>query len=150
MTMSRLNNNALGEIAEMRFCIKAIQNKFRISRPIADKYPYDFLIENAGRVIKIQIKSTNNKRAHARATPYFEVDVTRRDRKEGKVKYTSKQIDFMCCYIHPRDRWYIIPVSALKDTRRVVCLPMDPEKKSKWDKYLEAWELLHVKEAESD
>ena len=69
---------------------------------------------------------------------------TRRFRSKRPVAYTKRDIDFVVGYVAPLDRWYVIPVEALKG-RFSIRIFLKECKRGRYEKYREAWHLLRAK-----
>ncbi len=51
--------------------------------------------------------------------------------------YNETEIDFLVAYLVPEDAWYVIPVNKLKGLETLYFYPHG--RRSKWEKYREAW-----------
>jgi hypothetical protein len=47
-----------GEWAELRFMARAAEQGFQVSKPWGETARYDFVVEAAGRFVRVQVKST--------------------------------------------------------------------------------------------
>ena len=102
-----------------------------VCKPYGDSAQYDVGIEVAGRLLRVQIKSTTYSRAGA-----FTCNVVGR----GGKAYASGVVDFFAIYLVPVDIWYVLPFDALAGT---VSLQFAPERRGhKYQPYMEAWHLL--------
>jgi len=119
-----------GEVAELRFMARAVDNGLRIIRPWGDSSRYDFVVELNGKFLRIQVKATSTKIDNA-----YSCHLSRGPQK----RYTKDDIDFIAAYIIPRDIWYIVPVEMTGKSTLV----LSPDKAdSKHARYKEAWHLL--------
>ena len=98
----------VGEFFEAAFLTKAASLGFGVSRPWGDSLSYDFIVDNGEQRWRIQVKATITKHCQS-----YVVN-SRRFRKKRPIAYTKKEIDFLVGYVAPLDRWYVIPVEALK------------------------------------
>jgi len=90
-------------------------------------------VEYGGRYMRVQVKSTIYKIGNAY------VCNTRPDNDHRP--YTVGQIDFLAAYVIPADVWYIVPARAATALKGNIWL--SPHKKGhKYERFLEAWELL--------
>jgi len=121
-----------GEWAELRFMTCASEHGLCVSKPWGDSSRYDFVVEHAGRLMRVQVKSTTFERRHSYIC---HIHASRQQ------PYTSKQIDFVAAYIIPKNIWFIFPIEALL---RASCdLTLSPHlKDSKYAQYQEAWHLM--------
>ena len=98
------NTKITGERSEAGFLYKAAYLEFGIAKPWGDSLRYDFILDNGGRLHRIQVKCTEAIRAGA-----YETRATYTTGK-GRAPYTKKDIDFIAAHVVPLDIWYIIPV----------------------------------------
>ena len=137
--MGTSENNVSGNLAELRFMLRATEEGFNVSQPVGSQLGYDFITEYEGNLNRVNVKSANytqfESRKHRGRTKRYQLQVSKGGKKEV---YTSDDIDFIVGYISVVDRWYVFPVHEL-NVKSVSIGIVGP---SKWDKYVEAWELL--------
>lgn len=121
-----------GEWAELRFMARAAEHGLSVSKPWGESEPYDFVVGNEGKFLRVQVKSTMYRRAnsyycylHARKGPL----------------YTCKQIDFVAVYIVPEDIWFIFPIGVVLEAKSTLILSPHMET-SRNGVYEEAWHLM--------
>ncbi len=119
-----------GEVAELRFMARAADNGLRIIKPWGDNSRYDFVVEQGGKFLRVQVKATSSKLGNA-----YACHLSRGPQK----RYTKADIDFIAAYIIPRDIWYIVPVEVTGMSTVVLSPDME---NSKHARYKEAWHLL--------
>lgn len=120
-----------GEWVELYFMAKAAGYGLRVSRPHGDSSCYDVVVECAGRVLRVQVKSTMHRPAGTRS---YALKGWRAHR------YTKDTVDFFAIYLIPIDTWYILPFDA---TGGNSSLQFTPEGRwEKYKKYRKAWGLL--------
>jgi hypothetical protein len=131
-----------GEWAEMRFMARAAEHGFRVSKPWGESARYDFALEDNGRFLRIQVKSTvTHSRIGYRCV--IQPDKTRTER------YTSGQVDFFAAYVIPKDVWYILPADLVLGMSSQIQL--SPHRKEhRYARYKEAWHLLQEAVAKKD
>ncbi len=133
MTIQAMNlrqAKARGEWAELRFMTRAAEQGLRVTKPWGDNAPYDFAVESRGHFLRVQVKCTQYKRQHSYVCTIC----------SSHVPYQSDQLDFIAAYVIPTETWYILPLQA---TRHQSALVLSPHlKKSKYEKFKEAWHLL--------
>jgi hypothetical protein len=121
-----------GEWAELCFMARARQIGLSVVKPYGDSAQYDVGIENRGRLLRVQVKSTSSRRGRT-----FICNLT----GPGHRAYSQDSVDFFAVYVVPADVWYILPHSATQGTS--VSLRVGPGKFGhKYENYLEAWHLL--------
>jgi hypothetical protein len=92
-----------GEWAELLFMTRALEHGLRVIKPWGDSSRYDFVVETAGRFLRVQVKSTSWRRRKHYACGI---------EGGGKNPYTSAEIDFVAIYVIPADSWYIVPIEV--------------------------------------
>jgi hypothetical protein len=121
---------ARGEWAELRFITRALELKFRVSKPWGDSAPYDLVTEHHGRFRRVQVKCTIFQRGHS-----YKCHLD-----SNGVPYSPKDIDFIAAYVIPTETWYILPIKATNAQPDILLTPHS--KGAKYEKYKEAWHLL--------
>jgi len=121
-----------GEWAELCLMARARQIGLSVVKPYGDSAQYDVGIDNRGRLLRVQVKSTSFHRGRT-----FICNLT----GPGHRAYSQDSVDFFAVYIVPADVWYSVPLAAAQGTS--VSLRLGPGKFGhKYEKYLEAWHLL--------
>src|SRR5579864_1803484 len=93
-----------GEWVEMLFAAKAASLGFIVTKPWGDSSRYDLILENAGRFLRVQVKSTYNLTSD-KTSYQCKLDI------HGKSHYYhTGNADMMAVYIIPEEVWYIMPV----------------------------------------
>jgi hypothetical protein len=121
-----------GNVSEIEFLARAIRKGLSVSRPMFVE-KYDCLIDNGKDVLKVQIKSTT----HWNKSSW---QVSLRNGCTQKEKYKKGDCDFFAIHIIKLNVWYILPFEAVSPK---VCLHPDLDS-CRYDKYKEAWNLLHA------
>jgi hypothetical protein len=119
-----------GEWAELRFMTRAAEHGLCVTKPWGETARYDFAVEHEGHFVRVQVKST------------MFVD---RGGYSCSVRgcsgpYEGDPFDFLAVYLIPEDLWYIIPAEKVRGQGSVALYPR--LRKSKYEKYREAWGLL--------
>jgi len=129
-----------GEIGEAAFLAKASAMGFGVAKPWGDSHRYDLIVDVAGRLLKVQVKSAHCVCAqpgggyHIRAHPH------------QRTPYRADEIDLLVAYIVPEDIWYIFPPRAFRTMKSMRLFPYRGRKMSKFEQYREAWhEFYQVK-----
>jgi hypothetical protein len=126
-----------GEWAELRFMARAAEHGLCITKPWGEMSHYDFAIEYEGRFVRVQVKSTMYKRQGTYVCNVL----------ANNGPYAANQIDFVAAYVIPEDVWYIIPAHIFQ---RQCHVHLSPHlKRSKYERYREAWHLLRAKPSKS-
>lgn len=123
-----------GEWVELLFMTRAAEHGLRVIKPWGDSSRYDFVVESGGRFLRVQVKSTSNRRRNLYACAI---------QGTSRRPYTAADIDFFAIYVIPTDTWYIIPVEVASRVKYVIGLsPHNPRCPNAC--YEEAWHLLQV------
>jgi len=121
-----------GEWAELYFMMMAAGLGMKVSRPFGVA-PYDVGVENPGRVLRVQVKST----IHGRPEHGYSLKLVGSRRK----KYDARTVDFFAILLIPIDEWYIIPFAVIG--KEHCSLHFSPRnRRQKYGQYGEAWHLL--------
>lgn len=120
-------------MAELTFMRKAISLGFGVAKPWGDSDHYDFILNSGNLLWRVQVKSVWSKKSG------YKIRVSGHSTRP----YTAEQIDFLVAYIHPVERWYVLPVRILRN-RLNIDFPVRGGK-SQFDQYLDAWDLFREK-----
>jgi hypothetical protein len=129
------NSKCRGEWAELQFMAKAAKFGLRILKPWGETARYDIVIDNGGRLVRVQIKST----MHFTSEGCYVCGV--RPCKTSKP-YRRGEFDFFAVYIIPEDVWYIIPAKIVVHGKRSGIRLYTSRPTGKYEAYREAWDLL--------
>lgn len=122
-----------GEWAEVHFLARASEHGLCVSKPYGDCRPYDFIVENNGRMFRVQVKSTSSKKPDCGGYSCC-LGPT------GSAGYRLHGMDFLAAYVIPEDVWYIIPSARLTAKRFINLNPRSG--RNPYRQYREAWDLL--------
>lgn len=123
-----------GEWAELVFITVAQGLGFNVAKPWGDSAEYDLALEQDGRFMRVQVKSTESRTEGSEGSYSCHLGGF-----DGRL-YTAKQIDYFACYVVPVDVWYIVPVKRLEGMMTVSLTPH--RKGHKYERYMEAWWFL--------
>jgi hypothetical protein len=134
-----MNNTNIGNISSYKFDLKIKQNtNCYLSWP-EEGAPFDRIVSNLFKNIRVQLKSTKNINTKNRIKPRYSFDITRL--KNGKrLPYSKEDCDYIAVLIITIDVWYIIPIEELKTFSGFSICP--DSNTSKYSKYKEAWFLF--------
>jgi hypothetical protein len=122
-----------GEWAELYFMMMAAGQGMKVMRPFNLGGRYDVGVENQGRLLRVQVKST----IYRRRNGGYSLNVMGPQRQ----KYLPGTVDYFAVLLIPRDDWYVIPYEVMGRTN--CSLHFTPEaKRQKYGEYFEAWHLL--------
>jgi hypothetical protein len=134
--LEKLTPKQLGEIAEAEFIAKGVSLRFVVAKPWGDSESYDYIV-NARRSFnfwRVQVKS-----AHVAGE---DGTYSIRAHDHAQRPYSSKDIDALVAYARPERAWYVFLVRVVERVTGVKLYPASRGKRSKYEKYREAWELL--------
>ena len=120
-----------GEWAELLFMTVASGLGFNVAKPWGETPRYDVVVEQDGRFLRVQVKSTEM---------WLGTCYLCQLHAFGQQPYTSKEIDYFAIYVFPEDVWYIFPVKRLTGMRTIALTPH--LNGHKYEPYMENWWLL--------
>lgn len=135
----KLDSLHRGQIAELAFMRKAANLGFSVAKPWGDADRYDVIVRVGRTFWRVQVKSVLGK---APSKLHYRV-ITTGGRKGSlpRTPYSREQIDFLVAYIFPEDIWYVFPAHVIENHTCVCVTP--GSKKSRSEKYREAWKLMN-------
>ncbi len=125
-----------GEYAELQFMSRALSLGLRVGRIYGDSSRYDFLVDAAGRLSRVQVKSVWRRQGGT-----YRISA-QRGAPLGKVPYRTAEVDFVIGYVVPEDAWYVVPARALARRRSFWVFPHRARSRGRFEKYRDAWRLL--------
>ncbi|MGA2375776.1 MAG: group I intron-associated PD-(D/E)XK endonuclease [Candidatus Sulfotelmatobacter sp.] len=119
-----------GEWVELLFMTVAAGLGFTVAKPWGETGRYDVIVENEGRFLRMQVKSTE---MWIKSCYLCQLHMC------GRL-YTPEEIDYYAIYVLPEDVWYIFPARTLAGLGSV---GLSPHRKGhKYERYMENWWLL--------
>ncbi len=126
-----------GEWAELCFMVRAAEEGLLICRPWGECAHYDFVVEAAGRLLRVQVKSTM----------FVDRGGYSCSVRGASGPYVGDAFDFLAVYLIPEDLWYIVPAELVRGQGSIALYPR--LKTSKYGRYREAWDLLRGEKVDS-
>ena len=123
-----------GEIAEAAFLAKVASLGFTVSKTWGDSDRYDFVVDGGAGLRRVQVKS-----AHCIGE---DGSYSFRTHDHWLKAYRGDEIDVLVAYVVPENAWYVFPVKVFQRVRSLKLFPETRKKRSKFEKYREAWESL--------
>jgi hypothetical protein len=120
-----------GEATEAEFIARAAGYNFRIAKPWGDSDSYDVLVGVGRGFWRVQVKRA----------PYHRQGQYSVRAGGHRGQYTKDNIDFLASHLLRENIWYIVPVEAFMGRTGLHFNPHG-RRKSKYEKYREAWCLL--------
>lgn len=133
----RLTGKRRGEMAEAAFVAKVSSLGFGVAKPWGDSDPYDFIVESGRRLVRVQVKSAYV--AGQDGCYSFRVH------GHAQNAYSKEEIDVLVAYVVPEDAWYMFPVSVVQGVRSLKLFPGSKKKRSRFERYRDAWWVLEVR-----
>ncbi len=123
MTEKKFPPKQMGELWELDFLRKALGMGMLVSKPWGDNYRYDFVVDTAGKLWRVQVRATETRFG---ARGYAVHASVYKGRKI--VGLTKKDIDVIVGYIASRNIWYVVPVQALVPRKNLWFYPEGSKK----------------------
>jgi PD-(D/E)XK endonuclease len=123
-----------GEIGEAAFLAKVSSLGFGVAKTWGDSDRYDFVVDGGAGLWRVQVKSAH--RAGEDGGYNFHAH------GHTMVPYGADEIDALVAYCVPEDAWYVFPVSFFAVRRSMNLFPASQRKRSRFEKYREAWWIL--------
>ena len=123
-----------GEMAEAAFLAKVSGLGFTVSKTWGDSDRYDFVVDAGAGLRRVQVKS-----AHCVGE---DGGYSFRTHDHWMRAYRADEIDALVAYVVPETAWYVFPVKVFQRLRTLKLFPETRKKRSKFEKYREAWEIL--------
>lgn len=132
-----------GDIAEQATILFALNKGWGVLTPIGDRLPYDLVIDNNGRLIRIQVKSAWFDEAKRNWVVDNRRTQTNR-RSMVRSPYQDKDFDFAILYISDLQVFYVMPSTVFNSYGSEIHLVEDDkrQRKPKSAQFREAWSLL--------
>lgn len=133
-----MDTKQIGNVAELSVALEARKRGYGVSFPFGDGQKYDLILDDAGKLFKIQVKKAyKGKNSYA-----CKVKKSNTNRKEVKyTKYSNTDFDFAVIWLEEIDDYYIIPAKVFNDNNWSITMTPTNED-SKTFIYLRNWELL--------
>ena len=130
-----LTRKQRGEMAEAAFLAKASGLGFRVSKPWGESSRYDLIVDNGGKLMRVQVKSAHRADVYGGYTFHAYGNTTQ--------VYRSTEIDVLVAYAVPVEAWYLFPVAEFRKYKGMKLFPTSKKRRSKFEKFREAWQFLH-------
>ncbi len=133
-----------GELAEIRFMLKAAGLGFGVAKPWGESERYDFVLDTGKDVL-----ARTGKVHVCGARSRYSVNVCRSIAGRKKTSYTAEEIDILVVYIVAEDAWYVLPVAVVAVRTRLYFVPLGRKRGGLYERYREAWDLMKAEPDES-
>ena len=103
-----LSSKEKGNLTELQ-CITAFYKLgYQVSIPYGENSRYDFIADVNGKLIRVQVKTSNTKRAAQGAISFATASTRVNSTTNITHKYTKNEIDYFATYWE--DKCYLIPI----------------------------------------
>lgn len=110
--------------------LRAIELGLHLNKPWGEVTQYDFIVENLGRYVRVQVKSTMFKDRGGYSCTV----------RGSAGAYQGDPFDYLAAYVFQENVWYIIPAELVVGQGSIALYPK--LKGAKYGPYKEAWHLL--------
>src|SRR5579863_1162590 len=131
-----LTRKQRGEMAEAAFMAVAAALGLRVSKPWGESSRYDLIVDTGKKLLRVQVKSAHRAGEYGGYTFHAHGNSSR--------VYGTDEIDVLAAYVVPVGAWYLFPVEEFRKYRSMKLFPESRRRKSKFEKFREAWELVGV------
>lgn len=133
-----MNNKRMGTLYEQMFTTEALKRGLDISNTVGDYSPYDFIIDNGRKLIRIQVKGTQ-----APQKSGYKITVAKGNSMNEKVARDPDSFDFIAAVVMAEGdaHWYIIPEDEI-GAKLSIKLFVNPKSKAKYEKFKHGWDLI--------
>jgi hypothetical protein len=131
----------IGTMYEALFKAEALKHGLDISPSEGDYMPYDCIIDNGKKLLRVQIKGTSF-RQRGKTNAYM-VTTAMGAKTSQKTHYAENAYDILACCVNTGDAtyWYIIPKNKIGKRLSINLFP-NPSSKGQWEKYRHGWNLI--------
>jgi PD-(D/E)XK endonuclease len=133
-TLGASTGKRRGEIGEAAFLAKVSALGFAVAKTWGDSDRYDFVVDGGAGLWRVQVKSAH--RAGEDGGYNFHAH------GHTMVPYGADEIDALVAYCVPEDAWYVFPVGFFAVRRSMNLFPASRNRRSRFEKYREAWWIL--------
>ena len=131
------------DVAESAVVTELLKRGFRVLQPVGDRLPYDIGVDQAGKLIRIQVKSAWFNKNDA----CYIVDARRTKtnrRRMRRQRYAPDDFDFAVIFLADVNVFYVLPISVFACYGSTITLieSRKRQRKPKSAEYRERWDLL--------
>jgi hypothetical protein len=95
-----------GELALMKVIFRAFEKRITVSRPVGDFDRYDLIIDEGGKLSRVQVKYADGKPA---SNGSVRVKTQTNHRRGGQRKYSPLEVDCVMVYLPQTGKVYRLP-----------------------------------------
>lgn len=139
-----------GDISEQAFILLALQRGYSIARPIGDRLPYDCILDNLGKLFKVQVKTAYFSNAKGQKGLLYSQGARNSLSNKREITYRwykENDFDVLATY-DPRDGgFFLIPGGIfIKAHRGYTQYTFRTQRigKPDWGSYKDKWEVFNI------
>lgn len=125
-----------GLSAELQLTAEALDRGLAVLSPVGDFLPYDIIISNGRKHLKVQVKAANIGRLGKRKRYIFSAQ------RADRSKYTSAQVDVFALYFKDIRQWAFVPFKYVSGTS-IAFYGVDGG--GKYTKFINNWKIFDSK-----
>jgi hypothetical protein len=129
----KLTRKQRGEMAE------AAALGLRVAKPWGESSRYDLIVDTGKKLLRVQVKSAHRAGEYGGYTFHAHGNSSR--------VYGADEIDVLAAYVVPVGAWYLFPVEEFRKYKAMKLSPESRRKRSKFEKFREAWWMMGVEES---
>lgn len=133
---TKLSRKQRGEMAEAAFLAVASALGLSVAKPWGESSRYDLIVDASGKLLRVQVKSAHRAGEYGGYTFHAHGNSSR--------VYGPEEIDVLAAYVVPVGAWYLFPVEEFRKYKAMKLFPVSRRRKSKFEKFREAWWYLGV------
>jgi hypothetical protein len=140
-----LDTKAKGDVAEQAAILNALRRNWGVLQPIGDRLPYDLVLDIAGDLVKVQVKSA----WYYQPDDVWYVD-NRRTQTNRRVmkrsKYNDLDFDFALVYLDTPDLFYVFPAAVFNAYASSIAIVESSKRQRppRSAEYRDAWALISI------
>lgn len=128
-----------GTLYESMFKVEILKRGMHVCEAEGDYLPYDVIVDNGTKLLKVQVKGTCSKRTKTG----YNISTAMGAKTSMKNHYADKAYDILAALVlgEGESYWYIIPKEKIGKNLTIKLYP-NPTSKGRWEKYRHGWELI--------
>lgn len=141
------DTNRTGLAAELALASECLERGLTVLTPMGDYLPYDIIISNGVKHLKVQVKAANAHSSSDSGRKYKRY--TFKTVRSSKQKYDGADVDVFALYFIDTKTWAFIPFSEVSSSTvffRENEKGRTVKSVNKYSKYLNNWKIFKSKE----
>ena len=104
-----MTTKQIGNLTELRCLAGFVENGYNVSIPYGEDSKYDFIADVDGRLIKVQVKTSNLKKGTKNAICFSCRSTHKNFNGTSNVRYSSRDVDYFATYWD--NQVYLVPIN---------------------------------------